>query len=202
MPLPTGSPLAAMTMGTVPVAFLAAITASVPRVTIKSTFRRSSSAASCGKRSGRPSRPNGSRETYSFPPGRSFPKNRIPLVPQCNSAFRPRDQRVLERFEAGLGPEDGGKKLLSGLRRQRIQPKLRVVGAAAPTVLIFWAVVHDQQQPGSRQALNENIEQCLSLGHPLEVESGGRPCCRCRPILHRSSRADRDACDTQLDTRI
>src|SRR4029453_18470698 len=104
------------------------------------------------------------------------------LLQKKRIAFRPRDQRVLERFEAGLGPEEGGKKLLSGLRRQRIQPKLRVVGAAAPTVLIFWAGVHDQQQPGSRQALNENIELCLSLGHPLEVESGGRPCCRCRPI--------------------
>src|SRR6516162_2903043 len=92
------------------------------------------------------------------------------LLQKKRIAFRPRDQRVLERFEAGLGPEEGGKKLLSGLRRQRIQPKLRVVGAAAPTVLIFWAVVHDQQQPGSRQALNENIEQCLSLGiDPVEV---------------------------------
>ena len=45
-----GSPLAAMTTGIIVVAFFAAKTAGVPRVTITSTCARTSSSASCGKR--------------------------------------------------------------------------------------------------------------------------------------------------------
>ncbi len=44
MPVPTGLPLDAMTMGIVPVVFLAARAAGVPRVTIASTLRRTISA--------------------------------------------------------------------------------------------------------------------------------------------------------------
>jgi hypothetical protein len=50
-PLPTGSPAAAITMGIVEVARLAANGASVPTPTITSTLRLTSSAASAGSRS-------------------------------------------------------------------------------------------------------------------------------------------------------
>ena len=51
-PIPTGSPAFAITMGIVVVAFFAANAAGVARTTIKSTFRRTRSAASSGMRSG------------------------------------------------------------------------------------------------------------------------------------------------------
>jgi hypothetical protein len=51
----SGSPIAAMTMGVVVVAFFAARTAGVPLVTITSTFKRTKSVASSANRSPRPS---------------------------------------------------------------------------------------------------------------------------------------------------
>ena len=54
-PLSTGSATAAITIGISLVAALAARVAGVPRVTIKSTLLRTSSAASSAKRSVRPS---------------------------------------------------------------------------------------------------------------------------------------------------
>ena len=80
------------------------------------------------------------------------------------------DQHALERLEAGVGPEQRAEELLGGLRREGVQPELRVVGPAAPGVLILRPVVHEQQQPGGRQALDEPIEQRLGLGvDPVEV---------------------------------
>ena len=52
-PLPKGSPAAVMTIGMVKVARLAASGPSVPRATMTSTLRRTSSAASSGSRSRR-----------------------------------------------------------------------------------------------------------------------------------------------------
>ena len=56
-PVPTGSSSWVMTMGTVVVAFLAGRVAASPPVTMTSTFRRTSSAASAGSRSKFPSLP-------------------------------------------------------------------------------------------------------------------------------------------------
>ena len=50
-PAPTGSPAFAITMGMVVVAFFAANAAGVPETTIRSTLRRTRSAASSGRRS-------------------------------------------------------------------------------------------------------------------------------------------------------
>ena len=51
-PAPTGSPAFVITMGMVVVALLAANAAGVPETTIRSTLRRTRSAASSGRRSG------------------------------------------------------------------------------------------------------------------------------------------------------
>ena len=77
----SGSPIDAMTTGILRVAFLAATAAGVPRVTIRSTFRRTSSVAKSAKRSPRPS-----AERYSimrFRPS-TYPRSRIP----CRKASR------------------------------------------------------------------------------------------------------------------
>ena len=92
------------------------------------------------------------------------------LLQEERVALRPRDQHALERIEAGVGPKQRAEELLGGLRRQGVQPELGVVGAAAPGVLILRPVVHEEQQPGGRQALDQPIEQRLGLGvDPVEV---------------------------------
>ena len=70
----------------------------------------------------------------------------------------------------GSAPEQRPEELFGAGRRQGVQAELRVVRAAAPGVLIFRAVVHQQQQPGGRQALDQTVEQGLSLGiDPVQV---------------------------------
>ena len=55
IPRPSGSPIAAMTIGIVRVALAAVSAAGVPRVRIRSTFARTNSSASAAKRSACPS---------------------------------------------------------------------------------------------------------------------------------------------------
>ena len=56
------------------------------------------------------------------------------------------------------------------LVRQGVEPELRVVGAAAPLVPILGPVVHEEQHPGRRQALDQRVQQRLGLGvDPVEV---------------------------------
>ena len=92
------------------------------------------------------------------------------LLQEERVALGPRDQQALERIEAGVGPEQRAEELLGGLRRQGVQPELRVVRPAAPLVLILRPVVHEEQEPRRRQALDEPVEQRLGLGvDPVEV---------------------------------
>jgi hypothetical protein len=92
------------------------------------------------------------------------------LLQEERVALCPPDQHARERLEVGVGPEQGAEQLLGGLRGQGVQPDLRVVGAAAPWVLILRPVVNEEQQPSGRQALDEPIGQRLGLSvGPVEV---------------------------------
>jgi hypothetical protein len=85
-------------------------------------------------------------------------------------ALRPRDQGRLERLESGVGPEHRTEELLGGLPRQGVEPDLCVGGAGAPGASILRTVIHKEQQPRTRQALDELVEQRLGLGvDPVEV---------------------------------
>ena len=80
------------------------------------------------------------------------------------------DQELLERRQAGVVPEQGLEQFVGARRRQRVEPQLRVVGLAAPAVLVLRAVVDQQQEPGRRQALDQAVEQGLRLGiDPVQV---------------------------------
>jgi len=46
---------------------------------------------------------------------------------------------------------------------QRVQPKLRVVGLAAPAGLVFGPATDEQEESGGREALDQSIEQGLGL---------------------------------------
>jgi hypothetical protein len=71
-----------------------------------------------------------------------FQEKRIP--------FGARDQELLECVQAGVVAQQRLEKLLGAGGRQRVQAQLRVVGLAAPGVLVLGAVV-DQQQEAHRR---------------------------------------------------
>ena len=80
------------------------------------------------------------------------------------------DQQLLERRQAGVVPQQRLEECVGARRRQRVEPQLRVVGLAAPAVLVLRAVVDQQQEPGRRQALDQAVEQGLGLGiDPVQV---------------------------------
>ena len=75
-----------------------------------------------------------------------------------------------ERRQAGVVPQQGLQELVGARRRQRVEPQLRVVGLAAPAVLVLRAVVDQEQEPGRRQALDQAVEQGLRLGiDPVQI---------------------------------
>ena len=70
----------------------------------------------------------------------------------------------------GSSPRRACKKLVRTHRRQRVEPQLRVVGLAAPAVLVLGPIIDQQQQPGRGQALDQAVEQGLRLGiDPVQV---------------------------------
>ena len=72
--------------------------------------------------------------------------------------------------QAGVVAQERVQQLVRALGRQRIEPELRVVGLAAPAVLILGPVVDEQQEPRRRQALDQAVEQGLRLGvDPVQV---------------------------------
>ena len=76
----------------------------------------------------------------------------------------------LSGCQAGVVPQQGLQECLGARRRQRVEPQLRVVGLAAPAVLVLRAVVDQQQEPGRRQALDQAVEQGLRLGiDPVQI---------------------------------
>ena len=102
--------------------------------------------------------PRSRRASARSPPGRTG------CPPSARSASR------LSGSRPASGPSSAPSSSSARLRRQRVQPELRVVGPAAPGVLILRPVVHEEQEPRGRQALDERVEQRLGLGvDPVEV---------------------------------
>ena len=82
----------------------------------------------------------------------------------------PRDEHARERLEAGVGSQQRREEPFGAFGWQGIQPELRVVRTAPPGMLILRPVVHEQQESGGREALDQLIEQGLGLGvDPVEV---------------------------------
>ena len=78
--------------------------------------------------------------------------------------------RWCERLQAGVVPEQGVQELVGAQRRQRVQPQLRVIGLAAPAVLILGPVVDEQQELGGGETLDQAVEQGLGLGvDPVQI---------------------------------
>ena len=58
------------------------------------------------------------------------------------------DQELCERRQTGVIPQQRLEEFVGAGRRQRVEPQLRVVGLAAPAVLVLRAIVDQQQEPG------------------------------------------------------
>jgi hypothetical protein len=70
----------------------------------------------------------------------------------------------------GIVAEERIQQLAGALGRERVQPQLAVGRLAAPGVLVLGPVVHEQQQGGRSEALDEAVEQRLRLAvDPVEV---------------------------------
>ena len=75
-----------------------------------------------------------------------------------------------ERRQAGVVAEQGLQDFVGTGGRQRVKPQLRVVGLAAPAVLVLRAVVDQEQQARRGQAFHQAVEQGLRLGiNPVQV---------------------------------
>ena len=56
------------------------------------------------------------------------------------------------------------------LRRERIEPELRVIGLAAPRVLVLRTVANEKQSTMAREALDQSVEHRLRFGvDPVEI---------------------------------
>ena len=92
------------------------------------------------------------------------------LLQKEGIALGARDQELLERRQAGVIPQQGLQELVRAGRRQRVEPQLRVVGLAAPAVLVLRAIVDQEQEAGRGQALDQAVEQGLGLRiDPVQV---------------------------------
>ena len=80
------------------------------------------------------------------------------------------DQEALERPEGRVRAREPVQQGLGALGRQGVEPELGVVGLAAPAMRVLGAVVHEQEHPGRRQALDQTVEERLGLAvDPVEV---------------------------------
>ena len=78
---------------------------------------------------------------------------------------------LLQRVQTGSRPEQRARAAPSALSAgKRVDPELRVVGLAAPAVLVLRPVVDEQQEAGRGQALDQAVEQRLRLAvDPVQV---------------------------------
>src|SRR4030095_16451913 len=79
-------------------------------------------------------------------------------------------RQLLERGESAVLSQERIQQFLRALGRQRIQPQLAVTCLAAPSVLIVWTVVHQQQQTRGPQTVDQTVEQRLCFAvDPMQI---------------------------------
>src|SRR5262249_5806505 len=106
-------------------------------------------------------------------PPRQYPgfyEGAYTLLQEERVALRARNQELCEGCQAGIVPQQRLQELVSTRRGQGVQAELRIVGLAAPAVLILRAVVDQEQELSRGQALDQTVEQDLRLGiDPVQV---------------------------------
>ena len=88
------------------------------------------------------------------------------------------DQRRLKPGRGNLTSHEDIEEGVRTLRRERVEPKLRVVTLVAPGVLVLGTIAEEKQNTATRDALDQGLEHRLRLGvDPVEIleEHGDRP---------------------------
>src|SRR5262245_24875965 len=84
--------------------------------------------------------------------------------------FRPFDQEPLQRGERRVAAEQCVEQDLGALGRQRVDAELPVVRLAPPAGLVLGTIVDEEEDAGSRQALDETVEGGLGLRvDPMQI---------------------------------
>src|SRR4029453_11936638 len=79
-------------------------------------------------------------------------------------------EELLEGGEPGIVAQERLQQLRGALGRERVQPQLAEGGLAAPDVLVFGPVVHEQQQARRAEAVDQAVEERLGLAvDPVEI---------------------------------
>src|SRR5262249_37180750 len=82
----------------------------------------------------------------------------------------PGDQYLRERWQSHVVPKQRVQEFVRAHRGQRVEAQLCVIRLAAPAVLVLGAIVHQEQEAGGRQALDQALEQGLRLRiNPVQV---------------------------------
>src|SRR5262249_45574566 len=111
--------------------------------------------------------PIGARLAYKYP---GLHQRAYALLQEEGVALGAGDEQPFQWLQTGIIPQQGLEELVSARWRQWVQPQLRVVGLAAPGVLVLGAIVDQQQETSRGQALDQAIEQRLGLGiNPVQV---------------------------------
>src|SRR2546422_787186 len=74
------------------------------------------------------------------------------------------DQNRLDRCRGVLTSHQAIEEDVGILRRERVEPELRVVALVAPGVLVFGTIAQEKQNPMARDALDQGLEHRLRLG--------------------------------------
>jgi hypothetical protein len=68
------------------------------------------------------------------------------------------NQKRCKWRQAGVTPQQRREECLSAGGWQRVEPQVRVIGLAAPAVLVLRPIVDQEQQARRRQVLDEAVE--------------------------------------------
>src|SRR5436190_7600117 len=80
------------------------------------------------------------------------------------------DQQPPKRLERRVVTQKRAQEIARTLGWERIKPHLAVIGLARPAVLVLGPIVDQQEEPSRWQALDQAVEQGLSLGvDPVQV---------------------------------
>src|SRR5262245_14583075 len=82
-----------------------------------------------------------------------FKEKRVPLCPF--------DQKLLERLKPVVIPQNRIENLPRALGRQRIKPELGVISLVGPTMLVFWSIIDQEEEPARRQTFHQALQHRL-----------------------------------------
>ena len=111
-----------------------------------------------------------SADTGRASPSSAFVSTSVRTVSSRKNGFPRFTRSCLSGARPGSSPRSASSRSPALSTRERVQPQLTVGCLATPAVLVLGPVVHEEQQAGRAQALDEAVEEGLSLAvDPVEI---------------------------------